>query len=234
MLLAEVDVVDVSARAVGEQRDERRVEPVGAQQLLDAVGEGAVIVSRNVVVLAGADIVQGVVGQQGDGAPVGGLHGNQRDLRVGGPGGLDEVRAGDRRVHSHEVIGAAERIGRNGAGLHYPAAVEHLIRLPADAPGDLRRRKVVNCPATPSAMRPARNSKYWLSGSLWKTAAQVGAVWVWVAEISTWPGSSPYFSSIRRLAASMTSRGIMQLSHTTMASRVWPSSSTRQRACSSS
>src|ERR1039458_6068469 len=88
--------------------------------------------------------MQGIVCQQRDRAPFEGLHGNDGDLGVGGAGGLKQVWAFDRRIHSDEVIGAPERIGRNGAGLHSPAPIEDLVRLAARTPGDLGRSQVVD------------------------------------------------------------------------------------------
>ena len=75
---------------------------------------------------------------------------------------------------------------------------------------------------------------YSSSGSLWNTPATVGAVCVCVAEIRMLPGGMPVFFSASAFAASISSLGIMQLSTTTIASFVLPSSRTRQRAWSGS
>ncbi len=75
---------------------------------------------------------------------------------------------------------------------------------------------------------------YSASGSLLNTPPTVGAVCVWVAEMSMFAAGMPVFLAASAFASSSSSRGIMQLSTTTMASLVVPSSRTRQRAWSGS
>ena len=73
-----------------------------------------------------------------------------------------------------------------------------------------------------------------LVGLTLEHARDRGAVCVWVAEIRMLPAGIPAFFSASVLAASINSFGIMQLSTTTIATIVFPSSRTRHRAWSGS
>ena len=92
-------------------------------------------------------------------------------------------------------------------------------------------RRLPRAVCTPSAIRRARN--LWYSpGVPLPIATQ--AECVCTAEISTCAGGIPVFCWISLRASMLTLRLRDSTSHTTSASRVLPSSSTRQRACSSS
>ena len=79
---------------------------------------------------------------------------------------------------------------------------------------------------------PARQNARRNSASAGQPRAPIaaGAEWVCVAEISIRSVGMPVFSRASSLARSSSSRGIMQLSTTTIASRVDPSSRTRHLA----
>ena len=111
---------------------------------MDAIAKCAVVVRGNIVAAARADVVQGIVRQQCDGPALRRLPGHDRDVRVSRSGRLDQIRTFDRRIHFHEIICAAKRVDWNGPGLHVPAPVENLVRLPAHAPADFRRSKIVH------------------------------------------------------------------------------------------
>ena len=82
------------------------------------------------------------------------LHENYGNLRINWPGGFAEVRAADRRIHFYQVICCAERIRRDCAVLHVPAAVEDLARHLARAPADPCRREIVR-----GALHAVRNAR---------------------------------------------------------------------------
>ena len=122
----EVDVVDVAAGAVAHGGHEGRILPIGAEQLLDAVGENGEIVGRDVIGTGPADVVQRVIGQQAQRPALERLQGEEGDLRIDGPGRLEQVRA-VARVHLG-LVRLAEGIEQLGARLHQPAPAEHLPR----------------------------------------------------------------------------------------------------------
>ena len=78
-----------------------------------------------------------------------------------------------------------------------------------------------------AAIRAGRVAAYSTSGGVPSAPITEGAECVCVAEISIRSTGIPVFSRAIALARSISSRGIMQLSTTTIASRVEPSSSTR-------
>ena len=61
---------------------------------------------------------------------------------VGPAGRPVQQIAGAWRVHSHNVVGFAERIGHNSTRFHVPAAVEDLIGNPGHAPAKLGRFEI--------------------------------------------------------------------------------------------
>ena len=63
-------VVDVAAGAVGEDAHERRIEPVGTQQLLEGIGERPEMVGADVLRGNLAHVVHGLLRQHGDRAAV--------------------------------------------------------------------------------------------------------------------------------------------------------------------
>jgi len=126
-----VGVVDVAARAVGEEAHERRIEPIGLPQLLDAIGKCPEVVSGDVLRGDLAHIVHGIVGQHGERAAVGRLDREEHDLRIDRPGRLNQVSQDGAPMH---LVLPAKGIGHGHAGLGEPAAVRHLAGLVGGAP----------------------------------------------------------------------------------------------------
>ena len=142
--LAEVDVVHVAAGAVGQQRDERRIEPVGVEQPLDFVAEHGEVVGGDRAAAGAADVVQAISGIERDRPAARLANREERDRRIGRPGRLDEVRAGA-GIHLH-LVDAAERVLGHRARLQIPAAIEEVLRGLGRAVADLRRPQVVHGP----------------------------------------------------------------------------------------
>ncbi|MGH8528176.1 MAG: hypothetical protein ACREXY_29340 [Gammaproteobacteria bacterium] len=61
---AEIHIVDVAARAVRYRTHERRILPVGAKQLLDAIGEHTKVIRGNDALNDTTAIVQRIIRQQ--------------------------------------------------------------------------------------------------------------------------------------------------------------------------
>ena len=119
----ERDVIDVPGGAVGHRRDETLP---GTQPGRHEPRELPIIVSRDLAHGRAADIMQGVVGKQGQGLTLGVDHGEDADVGVGRAGRpVQHIRRGA-GVHLHLVI-FAEGIGRHLAGLEVPAPVEDLV-----------------------------------------------------------------------------------------------------------
>lgn len=130
---AEVDVVHVAAGTVREDADE--LLP-GFQLRRDTAGERPEVVRGKRADVA--DVVQRVVGEQGERLVVRGAHREHGDAWVGGAGRFEQVCARAGRVHAHFVGVAAERVDVLYAGPHLPAPVEHLIRLLGDTDREFR------------------------------------------------------------------------------------------------
>ena len=113
------------------------------KQALQTSAVHAVVVGRDVAVPHAAHVVQRIARVHGDRPPVGLAQGQDRHRGVGRPGRLDEVRAARRRIHLH-LVDAAERIGRHGARLEEPAAVEHVLRRLGGGEPELGRAQPVD------------------------------------------------------------------------------------------
>jgi hypothetical protein len=122
--------------------------PVGPEPLLHLVGERREVVGRDLVRPHAADVVQRVARPQRDRpVAVGGRpDGDERHLRVGRAGRLDDVRVAGPGVHLHPVV-PPSGLSSSTPGLHLVPAVEQRPRLGADAPPDLRRLEVAERPA---------------------------------------------------------------------------------------
>jgi len=110
---------------------------------LNAVGKRAVVIRGDVPIGHASNVMEGIIRQQGHGAAVGGLNGNEGDARISRSRRFDQIRVGDRRIHLN-LIHAAEGIGQQGAGLHLPAAVEDEFRRTGNTPGDPGGSKIMD------------------------------------------------------------------------------------------
>ena len=73
-----------------------------------------------------------------------GLHGEERNLRIDGAGGFNQVGVQVAGVHADFIGPFAEGVSQEERiGLHLPAAIEHLRRIAADAPANLGGRVAV-------------------------------------------------------------------------------------------
>ncbi len=128
----------VATRAIGQDRHERRLLGLDVKQLAHATAELTEVIRRHILGHHAADIVQPVVGHQRNLPSVAGLHREAIHLRIGGAGGLEQLRLqGTAGVH-HSAILAAKGIGIGQTFLQQPAAVEHILRQAARAPRDAR------------------------------------------------------------------------------------------------
>ncbi len=133
-----IEIIDVAAGAVGQNADERRVLLSRPKQLGHAPGEFAEIIGGQC--RSSPNIMERVIRQKGQGPSLGSLHRDERHVRIGRPGRLDQVLVQVAGVHAHAIGQAAERIGPEP--FHEPAAIEHLRLVLAHAPTDPRRRQV--------------------------------------------------------------------------------------------
>ena len=109
----------------------------------------AEVVGGKVVASYAANVVEPVVGHEGDRSAIGSLNGEAIDLRVGGAGGTFEAEAdAAARIH-HGAILFAEGIDLGQAVFKQVAAVEDMLRELAGAPGDAGRFQIVHRAAHP-------------------------------------------------------------------------------------
>ena len=205
------------------------------EQLLHAIGKRAVVIGRDV---AGAGARRRSAASSSPTGPAVGRRPvgptQHAHFRIGRPGRLDQLGTRGRRIHPH-VVGPAEGIHQWHVVFICQRRLKTCVASRPTPQPILRRRQVVRGAAnavgrsgrreTRSRQGRARSEKRRPpsapSARAWPRSACGRAECRCGRAPGAWPGSAP-------------SRGSMQLSQTTIASLIGPSSSTRQRACSSS
>ena len=149
----EVDVVDVSARAVGHHGHKGRELFGAGLKAFEGLAIEAVIIGGDVPLAHPADVMQGVRGENGDHPAPGFAHGKDGNSRIRRAGGLHQICTPSGRVHFHPVH-FSKRAGRDSAFAHKPAPVEHVFRNLHRAKSDLRGSE--GCDGAPHSVGDSR------------------------------------------------------------------------------
>ncbi len=118
------DVVDVAGGAVRHHGDKILVATHPRWHQPCKLAE---VIRRHLALRRTADVVQRVVGKEGDLFPLQILHGEDRDVRVRRTSGAVEYIGAGAGIHLHRVE-PTEGVQRHLAGFQIPAPVEDLVR----------------------------------------------------------------------------------------------------------
>ena len=153
---AEIDVVDVAARAVGEECDEGRAVVRDGLQPLQLFAENPEVVGRDRAASDAAYVVQrkGREGRDGPSARL--AERDERHRGIGRTGRLHQIFAAGRRVHPHP-FDLTERVRRHGALAHEPPTIEDVLRGLYAAKRNVRGAQEIR--RTPHAVRDAAGHK---------------------------------------------------------------------------
>ena len=153
---AEIDVVDVAARAVGEECDEGWAVVRDGLQPFQLFAKNPEVVGRDRAASDAAHVVQRIGGEDRDGPSARLAERDERHRGIGRTGGLHQIFAAGRRVHLHP-FDLTERAQRHGALAQVPATIEDVLRGLDAAKRDVRGAQEIR--RTPHAVRDAAGHK---------------------------------------------------------------------------